>query len=429
MASATEEPLIRVVVTADNHLAPRLSRLPAARAAARRERLRQAFAATVNAAIERKADLFVEAGDLFDVPDPINQDREFVAGELLRLRRAGIMVCAVSGNHDMPRQSVEYGGTAPLGVYGALNALHYFPRATAMRPFLFERNGLKMAIAGVSNDPGRRQGEDPLADVALEDPTRIMAQADVGLLIVHAALTDGNPHDLLLLSEAECIIRPESLARMHAKGFQVVVTGHIHRYQRRTIGGMETIVCGPSERMDFGDPPDAAGYAWLAIGAGGLRHDEHVRFTAQPRHTLVLETSEIWPQGDHGEGNDAANRFIIERLKPLCTPEALVRLRLQGDVTREQYRELDLRQIFNWGQEHCFAFELSEHGLRWLDTLRLDGDVAIMRGERVAPRQMLTAVVEEQLAQASGDAPGAELWQETRAALLAQFDALGGDEG
>ena len=66
----------------------------------RRERLRAAFRAAVDCALERRAQLFVIAGNLFASPAPENQDRAFVAQELARLHEAGVACVAVAGPRD-----------------------------------------------------------------------------------------------------------------------------------------------------------------------------------------------------------------------------------------------------------------------------------------------------------------------------------------
>jgi DNA repair protein SbcD/Mre11 len=420
---ADDTACLRVVVTGDNHLSPRLSRLPPARAHARRQRLRDAFAAVVSAAIDgtgpsgRGADIFVQAGDLFDTPDPFNQDRAFVAEQLGRLHAAGIASFAVSGNHDMPRQSTEHGGAAPLNVYDELAALHYFHGTRVLRPVLLERNGLRLAVAGLSNDPGRRQGEDPLVGVRLDDPDGVMQQAQVGLLIVHAALA-GTTYP----NEVECVIQEDSIRRM--RRFQVVVTGHIHRYQHQRIGNVDAIVCGPSERMDFGDPHDAAGYAWLEIGPQGLIATHHVPLPAQPRRTVEITTGEIWPEGATPESGTAR---VLEHLTSWDNPDLMLRVWLIGSLTREQYHALDTRRLIAWGQEHCFSFELSEQQLHLADeTLASDPEIA--RGERVDPRAVLAELFDAQLGVEHQEDGDVALWQATRHAVLSRFDTLQAEE-
>ena len=408
---------LRVVVTGDNHLSQRLGRLSPTHAQQRRERLRDAFAAVVTAAIERKADIFIQAGDLFDVPNPENRDRAFVAEQFMRLKAAQIATYAVSGNHDNPRQSITQGGVAPLAIYQEVNAVHYFPDAQVITPeSLTLSNGLAIAIGGISNDPGRKSGEDPLAEVVLNDTSGVVAHADIGILIVHAAIEGA------LVGPDECVISEASIRAL--QGFQVVVTGHIHRYQHRHIGSVDVIVCGPSERMDFGDPPDAPGYAWLEIGASGLLRHEHVRLPAQPRHTEHIATLDIWPPDAPLDG--AAER-IIQRMEPWGKPDTMVRVILEGELTRPQYQALDMRCILTWGQEHCFSFELRDRDLRLPDDARMVGGDEVMRGERVDPRAVLADLFTAQIA-ASDDLADADLWQGTQHAVLHQFDTLRADE-
>ncbi len=417
MLQAHQSRRLQVVVTGDNHLAQRLSRLPPAKAAARRERLCRAFADVVTAAIEREADLFVQAGDLFDTPDPNNRDRAFIATQFQRLSAGGIAACAVSGNHDMPRQSTEQGGVAPLQIYADLDAVRYFGDTRVIRPFLLERRNLRLAVGGLSNDPGRPPGEDPLAGVKVSDPDGVMARADAGLLIIHAAIAG----DSVMLSPDECAAQPESVAALARLGFQTVVTGHIHRYSVRRFDGVTAIVCGPSERMDFGDDPNSPGYAWIEIGPGGDVIAEHVRFQAQPRRTERILAETLWPLDASLDG--AADR-VIERLAPFADEDLILRVQIAGSVTREQYRALDLHRVQVWCNEHYFACEVSERDLRLRDDLAFADD--FVYGERVDPRAALAAIVAAQMRDAREDVA---LWHDTAEDVLARFDRLraGGD--
>src|SRR5512147_740694 len=153
---------VGIVVTGDNHLSAYLPRLSPQRRAERRERLRAGFTAAVDYAIAEHARLFVQAGDLFDTPSPSNQDRAFVAASLARLRAAGIVCAGIGGNHDTPRMLSEQGGNAPQHVYAALDGMQYFVRNDALVPVLLELDGLRVAVAGLSNNPVALPGSDPL---------------------------------------------------------------------------------------------------------------------------------------------------------------------------------------------------------------------------------------------------------------------------
>jgi DNA repair exonuclease SbcCD nuclease subunit len=261
--------VLRVVVTADNHLSAYTPRLSPQRLSERRRRLRRAFVRVVEEAIARRAHLFVQAGDLFDSTDPRNEDREFVAAQLARLRDAGIRAFGVSGNHDTPRQRTEHGGYSPQGVYARLGGLHYFAEFDRVQPVALDAAGLHVAVAGLSCNPGAAPGGDPLDGVELEDPDGVVAGADLGILLLHAAIEGhGFP------GEDESIVRRASLA--HFPGFRLVLAGHVHAYVRFQVGETAVVVCGPTERMEFDEDEATPGFAYLEITRTGLRRAAHI---------------------------------------------------------------------------------------------------------------------------------------------------------
>jgi predicted phosphodiesterase len=458
-------------VTADNHLSAYTSKLSPQRLNERRERLCKAFTRVVDEAIARRVHLFIQAGDLFDSMEPRNLEREFVAIQLARLRGSGIRVFAVSGNHDTPRQRTEHGGYSPQGVYARLGGLHYFAESHRILPVSVTAGGLRLAVAGLSSNPGAAPGADPLDGVEVGDSEGILTQADLGILVVHAAVEGhGFP------GEDESIVRRASLEQL--SGFHLVLAGHVHAYQQFSVGDKSVVVCGPTERMEFGKAEDSPGFAYLELARAGLRHAEHVAIPPQPRHVVTVRTTELWPPqhsapllGDsvhlvagadtlprdpaavpagvplgmvadvvapstmgvpHADvlplsDQDSSSEVIqtlIKRVDPVCTPDAMVRLHLEGPITAEQYRALDLRQIWLLGQRRAFSFEVDETGL----SIQVAGSHDLVaRGERVAPHEMLEQVARELLERAETSEERA-LLTKTRERVLASYDQLTGRE-
>jgi len=377
---------IGVVVTGDNHLSPGLPRYTPAQRARRRERLRAGFGAAVEYALAHGARLFVNTGDLFDSPTPTNQDRAYVADALSRLRAAGVVCVAIGGNHDTPRMLTESGGEAPQRVYTALDGLQYFTANDRLIPQVYTLGGLRVAIAGLTNNPVAPLGSDPLAGVpvdGLEDGNGALARADVGLLIVHAAI-----EGLCRPNEGERTIGLASIAAL-PPNFRVVVAGHIHRFAQRRIGERDVIVVGATERMEFGASSGHAGFVWLELDAAGATGIAHIRGDEQPRADLTLSTARLWP-APHGAAalgvsaqpttpgaattpatsfaSDADPLAVARALLAAnCTPETLTRLRLVGPLTRAQHQQLPIRDILLYGQEHTFAFDLDTSGLTIAD--------------------------------------------------------------
>lgn len=428
---------LRVVLTADNHLSAYSPKLSPAKLTERRRRLGMAFKQTVDAAIEHKAHLFIQAGDLFDSSDPRNQERKFVAEQLMRLRFAGVHVFGVSGNHDTPRQRTEQGGVAPQSIYHQLGAMHYFGSSDFLEPVQCNIAGLQLAVAGLSYHPGIPPGGDPLDHVQIVDPDEIVAGADLGILILHSAI-EGHAFP----GEMETFVRRSSLTRFD--GFRVVLSGHVHSYTRFSIADKAVVVCGATERMEFGQDEDKIGFVYLELTRNGLCHAEHVSIKPQPRHVVTLRTTELWPPQHSGEptyserlpaletedafaSEDIAlpvTERILQQVDSYCTEDAMVRLILEGPITREQYHALDLRSIWMYGQQRAFSFEVDESHLLVTNEF-LYNDVE--RGERIAPRDVLETIAQEWMEQADTLNARAILTK-TRQRVLDRYDELAGRE-
>jgi exonuclease SbcD len=430
-----DDGMLRVVLTADNHLSAYSPKLAPAKLVERRKRLGLAFKQTVDTAIERHAHLFVQAGDLFDTVDPRNKERDFVAEQLSRLQSAGIRTFGVSGNHDTPRQRTEQGGIAPQGIYDRLGGMHFFDSSDNLEPVLIEVAGLRVAVAGLSYRPNIPPGGDPLDQLQIVDPEGVIAQADLGIMILHAAI-EGHAFP----GEMETFVRRRSLAGLD--GFRVVLAGHVHGYDRFSIGDKAIVVCGATELMEFGQSADTVGFVYLELTRHGLRHAEHVPIIPQPRHVIALRTTELWPvvqrlqkdaSPEHaqsiatqvdGAPLPSVTEQILQKIELYCTADAMVRLTLEGPITRDQYHELDVRGIWLYGQQRAFSFEVDENRLFLTSDVSPEG---IERGERVAPRETLETVIQEWMVQAETPETRAIL-SKTRQRVLNRYDELSGRE-
>src|SRR5579859_5836864 len=170
---------VKAVVTADNHLSRPHSKMSPQKLEVRRRWLRNGFKAAVDYAIESEADLFLQAGDLFDSPQPRNVDRAFVAHQLLRLAQAGVRIFGIAGTHDSPKMTTIEGGTTPQRIYEQFEAMHMFNAFDDAEPLVVDVEGTTVALGGVSYNPVLTAGQDPLAAVAFP------RQADIGIMLVH----------------------------------------------------------------------------------------------------------------------------------------------------------------------------------------------------------------------------------------------------
>jgi hypothetical protein len=365
----------------------------------RRRHLRTSFDAAVQYAIEHGARFFIQAGDLFDTPTPGNQDRAFVADALARLRRADIIPIGIGGNHDAPRPAAGQSGEAPQGTYAALDGLYYFPHHDILRPRLFNAGTLKLAIAGLSHHPIGEPGGDPLEAVRIEDPEGVLTHADVALLVVHAGI-----EGLCRPIEGERLVTRAGIAALPAI-FRIIIAGHIHQFSHARIDGRDVVVCGSTERMEFGAPGGSSGFAWIKITENGIWQRDHIQVPEQPRVDLTISTAEVWP--DHPMSPEAAShpspaQSILDRLAGVITPETMVRLRLVGQVTPKLYHQLVTRELLAYGRQNAFSFDLDTRDL----SLIRENSIPVGKTAGTGPISMLhevEAVLGERLAGINGE--------------------------
>jgi DNA repair exonuclease SbcCD nuclease subunit len=441
--------VITAVLTADNHLSSMTFAQYLRKREERRQQLRQAFQHATDFAVGQGVDLFIQAGDLFDTPNPDERDRSFVAERLAQLRQAGIRTFALGGLHDTPVDThnpvwgtgskLSEVAPAPQISYARLGALHYFApfRAEAelhtpphpSEPVTIEVRGIRLAICGLgvlADTEGN-----PLADALNRLPTDVredIARATIKLLILHApieGLTTGSPQPGTRAQVSRASIANQSL-------FSTILAGYHHEYRRLRIGQCNIIVAGATQRLDFNDSDDDPGFVFLGLAEDGIRWCSHIAVDSAPLRRLVVHTSEMWPGGTN---------YVIEQLAPLCDAHAMVQLRLEGELTRRQYHQLDLNQIRRYGEEHCFALAIDDSALslvaevepRFIEDYSddvnatqdawgtVESDVAAENWGRISLREELVTLADEWIAAAQNEQEKIAL-QATKEELLAALD-------
>jgi DNA repair exonuclease SbcCD nuclease subunit len=409
--------VITVVLTADNHLGyTALSQNPRKREQCR-QLLRHAFQQATDFAIGQGVDIFVQAGDLFDTTGPNEQDRSFVAERLAQLRRASIQAFAVGGIHDTPVEThpplnsgeVEFALPAPYSSYARLGALHYFapigssrPQTSeqaqdmqSLEPVIFDVRGTLVGICGLSVLAS--QEGDPLERLRVQSDIQ---RAAIPLLVLHAPI-EGLTKKASLLDRQARVSRA-SIANQST--FRYILAGYHHAYQHLSIGRCDLIVAGATQHIDFSEPDGEPGFVFIGLTADGVRWCKHMAVDALQLRRLVIRTTDLWPQDTESAHVDSTTS-ILERLRPLCTDGAMVQLRLEGELTRSQYHQLDLNRIRQYGEEHCFAVAIDDSALSFLPAQEFisstPGQVSVSwRDERLSPREELITLADEWIAAA-----------------------------
>ena len=430
--------IITVVLTADNHLGyAAFSQNPRKREHGR-QRLRRAFQQVTDFAIGQGVDLFVQAGDLFDTTNPDEEDRSFVAERLAQLKQAGIRTFAIGGIHDTPADahvSREAGGStgrtlAPQISYARLGALHYFQadgiatRSSYLQPVMVSVRGVLLGICGLGVLAD--QEVDPLAHVRVDSD---IERADIPLLVLHAPLEtidakattrsvdtrlyDGqneHPNHALTVGAMSgahfntlALVRNASIANQTA--FHYILAGYHHSYHQLHIGQSEVIVAGATQHIDYNDPDDDPGFVFLGLSANGIRWCRHIPVDTLKLRRLVIKIAELWPR-DFDTADHSITDLILQRLEPLCDEDTLVQLRLEGELTRDQYHQLDLNQVRHYGEERCFALAIDDSHLSISSVeSSLPGEEVSSAAleERLSPREELIALADEWIAAAQDE--------------------------
>lgn len=417
--------VITLVLTADNHLGyAALGQHPRKREQCKQQ-LRHAFQQAADFAIGQGVDLFVQAGDLFDTTNPDEQDRSFVAARLAQLRQAGIRAFAVGGLHDTPVEAPpSLNAPAPQISFARLGALHYFEpspgasKANAageqpLEPVVFDVRGTLVGICGLSVYAG--QEGDPLEHVRVESDIERVA---IPLLILHAPIEGLATAPSLFDIHAQ--VTRASIVEQSA--FRYILAGYHHTYRHLSIGHCDLIIAGATQHIDFSDPDDEPGFVFLGLAADGIRWCKHITVDALQLRRLVIQTTELWPQ-DKDAAQAGCTARILERLLPLCSDNILVQLRLEGELTRSQFHQLDLNHIRQNAEEYCFALAIDESALSFVPEQENSADVSGQPGapridERLSPREELLALADEWIA-AAPDEQEQQALQITKEELLA----------
>ena len=198
---------MKFIHTADIHLDSPLTGLSAyadAPVEMLRTATRDAFTNLIAEAIEQQVDFMVIAGDLYDGTWKDHNTGIYFCKEMGRLKKAGIPVFVLFGNHDAESEM-----TKKLQLPD--NVFTFDTR----KPSTFRLEQLKVALHGRSF-----KEKETLENLVTGYPAPVPGIFNIGVL--HTAL-EGN--------SAHATYAPCSLDELHAKGYHYWALGHVHEHQ------------------------------------------------------------------------------------------------------------------------------------------------------------------------------------------------------
>jgi len=407
--------VITAVLTSDNHLGAYSARYRPEKLELRRKTLCKAFACVVDSAIERKADLFLHAGDLFDRPDPRNEERQFVASELCRLRNAGIPVFAIAGNHDTPKSWGYGGGYTPQQEAHELGGLHLFRETDTLKFVDVEIRGQKIRVSGMSSDFNLDGGSCPLDKITMEthDST-----------IPHVVLLHYGIEGWMYAGDTdlpEPMLSLENLERLPAS---VIGVGHLHRRNRKTLAsGALLINPGSTERMNFGEEGLTCSYTWLEFEKAQVSANwEDVLM--QPMRTLKREMTTNNPQSlQTGQVNAAAAELFescLTEINAAANGEMLMRVQFSGQMSRGMDQAFEWEKLQTQASSACFHCLFDRESLTVYDP---DSDLPLGYGVSFDVREEL-GISAARLQTTTEDATDKEINSAALSRLLEAYDSL-----
>jgi exonuclease SbcD len=219
--------MVKILHTGDIHIGAKLAKL-GAKADEQRVQIQKTFEHIVDLAIERKIDLFIIAGDLFDSNAPEQSLIDFVVANIVKLHDHNIYVAVALGTHDyladtsiLKKLPVEDLPRVKIFVDRAENSWK-----------IPELSTIVFCNASVSN----KTSESPLKGISRNDE-----------FINNIAIAHGSVQIPGKSSLTDSPITPEDIENTH---MDYIALGHWHN-QQDVSHGSTAWYCGAPEMIDL----------------------------------------------------------------------------------------------------------------------------------------------------------------------------------
>jgi exonuclease SbcD len=298
------------------------------------------FDIIVDRAIEERYDAVLFTGDAFKNRDPSpTLQREF-ARRIVRLAQARIPIVVLVGNHDLPNVVSR---ATPVEIYQVLEIPGVHVCRSIEKIDVETASGRLQIVALpwitrsllLSTDMYRNMQDldfdremESLISQAVAAEMKQLDPEYPAVLMGHVSLQGavlGFEQSIMLGKDVTV-----GLDDLHARSFDYVALGHIHKHQQ--VGAVPPAVyAGSPERIDFGEEREAKGYVSVAIepNQGSERHTSwaFVELPARPFRTIRVD----------GSGDDPMERVHRDITRIRHDVEgAIVRCIVEVDPGRER---------------------------------------------------------------------------------------------
>lgn len=265
----------------------------------------RAFDLIVDRAITETFDAVLFTGDAFKNRDPSpTLQREF-ARRILRLAHAGIPIVILVGNHDLPNVISR---ATPVEIYQVLEIPGVYVCRSIESLAVATRSGPLQIVAlpwiprsGLLGLQQYRDLDDQeldretrrLLSEAIADQKRDLDPGRPAVLMAHVSLQGASLgyEQSIMLGKDITVGRDD----LHAREFDYVALGHIHKHQ--VVGSRPPVVyAGSPERIDFGEEREPKGYVVVEIDDSPPPRETRFEFVELPARRF--ETLRLKASGD-----------------------------------------------------------------------------------------------------------------------------------
>jgi DNA repair exonuclease SbcCD nuclease subunit len=297
---------MKILHLADTHLGySAYNKLDASGINQRESDVYDAFGQIVDFALEKRVDLVLHSGDLFDTVRPSNRAISFAVRQLLRLSDAGIPVVMISGNHETPR--LRETGSA-FRIFEHISDLH-LAYTGPMQTFEFG----DVKIHGLPHCADKELFESEL------DSMKPDADFSCNIAMLHSAVSG---LAVFRMNEFNELMATDSQLN---RGWDYVALGHYHEHCE--IGsGSNIVYSGSTERFGFGHVNQPKGFVMLDTDNGSWKFHE----------------IEIRPMLDLGtvDCNNMKADAIASQVR-----SNIEWANLEGAVVRQKLKDIDRREL------------------------------------------------------------------------------------
>lgn len=323
---------VSMVITGDNHLNYYSQKL-GSKLRERRRQIGRAWRKTIDFAIEKEVDLYLNVGDLFDQISPRNPPRARVVEAFVDLQKAGIRSLVISGTHDSPATMAE--GACPHSILKEAGLATVFEETNRFGQEILKIGDTTISIAGISTNRRLHSDMDPLENIT------IPGGGDFNIAMLHYSTERIAPPIW-----EEPMIRLSSLERN--KQIDLFAMGHIHKHITQKVGDSLILYPGATEHFDFGEADNDTGFCYVVLEGDEIKVD-YVKTESQPMTQLKLHTSKLSAENP--------TETILDAVHSRSDSTGLFQLVLEGEMPFEDYLKIDFTRVFDEGRQRNFYYE------------------------------------------------------------------------